>query len=144
MLSNEVEKQYLKESHVCRVVWILRANAAPFLTMYPGERHLGWPYFSLFREGQKKKSLWDISFSICDLVKLAHRDRVKRCTLIHFPFTLAEDGYALKWFSTLPRQCLSSWVVEAFIARFHDYSIPVKAEQLRAMLACETKMKLCY
>lgn len=44
--------------------------------------------------------------------------------------------YALVWFANLPRQATMSWanLVEAFIARFHDYAVQVTPSQVRPAL----------
>ena len=60
----------------------------------------------------------------------------------NFPFSLASHSYALKWFASLPKQSLASWadLVEAFVARFNEYTVVVTLEQMQAMrpLASET------
>ena len=56
-------------------------------------------------------------------------------SLWDFPFSLAADSYALQWFASLPEQTVGSWpdLVEAFVARFHDYAVRVTAEQVNVV-----------
>jgi hypothetical protein len=55
--------------------------------------------------------------------------------LRHFPFSLAYNSHALRWYAGLPRQTITSWedITEAFMARFYNYSVRVTQAQLRAV-----------
>ena len=79
-------------------------------------------------------------FRYMTLVRILSQDESP--ALWNFPFSLATDSYALSWFAKLPHESVASWtdLVEAFIARFHDYTVKVTPEQMETMrpLSCET------
>ena len=104
-------------------------------------RYLGWPSFKLFREGYM--AAIGHLFRYTTMIRLM--SQTEEYALRNFPFSLAVNSCAFKWFATLPKQSIIYWtdLVEAFMARFHDYTIRVNSSQVQAVrpLSCETSFE---
>ena len=136
-----VLEQVYVEPHIDQVLGYHRKEKSPFLALYPEVnklRRLGWPMYRMFKEGEM--ATIGHPFRYLAVVQLMSQDEAY--ALRHFPFSLASHSHALKWFASLSKRSLTSWadLVEAFIGRFHEYTVEVTPEQVRAVrpLACET------
>lgn len=135
-------EQFYVESHIQRVLKALeKGGSRPLAKHHPEvrqRRRLGWPVFKLFREGEVAPLRHLLRYHALVRLKKQGTDYALR----HFPFSLACHSTALLWFAKLPEKSLASGadLVEAFMARFHDYSVRVTPDQLKAVrpLKCES------
>ena len=133
-------EQTFAESHIKYVLWKLKEEKSAFLESYPEvkqTKYLGWPTFNLFKEGD----VMAIGHLYRYLFLVRMMSQTEEYAVRNFPFSLSTYSHALTWFARLPKQSVSSWnnLMEAFVARFHDYIVRVTPEQIQALRPLESE-----